>query len=464
MKRNKPRLNLQSIILFILSISISCLLLIACSNNTETTTAPNDNKTDPDPVKNEPADQDEDEVENKEPVTIRIGWIMQGDEYWEVFENDLKEAYPYITVERVDGQPTDNREALEEWILGNQIPDIVSLTTNNFELFAELELAYDLSELIEKAGYDLSRFVERNIDHIRMYSINNGIQALPFMAPRNTMFYNTEIFDMVGVPYPEPGMTWEEAIDLARSLTFERDGVQYRGFDIGEQYIGQFLTLDTPVLDAETHEPTLLTNPIWREALEIAKEMYSIPGMFKGDEHFYWDNNWQGFVGEQVVAMTPHPFAVWNISDAHENFKTWRITTIPEHEGMPGMAGGGAWTMGISSTSEHKEAAFEVLKFLLSDEQLVKYYSLTGDVSRFPLDDPTLREQVDAHPVFENVDYDIFFSQEFAAPIPRSPYETEINRNAIFVDYIKSDVDINTYLRETQEKISKLVEDLKGRN
>ncbi|KRG11738.1 hypothetical protein ACA29_15275 [Lederbergia galactosidilytica] len=79
--------------------------------------------------------------------------------------------------------------------------------------------------------------------------------------------------------------------------------------------------------------------------------------------------------------------------EANEAFTNWGITTIPEFEDYPGVAGGGAWTYGISNTSEHKEAAFEVLKFLLADEQLVKYYSIFGDISRFPLDSPSLREK-----------------------------------------------------------------------
>ncbi|MBP1913426.1 ABC-type glycerol-3-phosphate transport system substrate-binding protein [Lederbergia galactosidilyticus] len=176
-----------------------------------------------------------------------------------------------------------------------------------------------------------------------------------------------------------------------------------------------------------------------------------------------WYSNWDAFVKDQVVAMTPHPFSSDALKEANEAFTNWGITTIPEFEDYPGVAGGGAWTYGISNTSEHKEAAFEVLKFLLADEQLVKYYSIFGDISRFPLDSPSLREEVEPDPIFENVDYDILFAQEFAAPIARSEFENEINRNGIFVDLVKSDLDVNTFIRETEEKITSIVADLKGK-
>ncbi|OAK71399.1 ABC transporter substrate-binding protein [Lederbergia galactosidilytica] len=400
-------------------------------------------------------------VVNDEPITLSIGWY-QGDEYWDEFVQDLGEEFPHITIERVDGQPRD-RENLEEWILGGKIPDILSLTTNEFSLFTELELAYDLTSLLEESSYDLTRFMEGNIDHIQMFSINNGIQALPFQSPRNVMYYNKDIFDMVGEPYPEVGLTWPEAVELARKLTIERDGVQYRGLDIGDAFLGQFMTLDTPVLDPETHESQISTNPVWRLALEYVADIYTIPGNFTGKDHFYWYSNWDAFVKDQVVAMTPHPFSSDALKEANEAFTNWGITTIPEFEDYPGVAGGGAWTYGISNTSEHKEAAFEVLKFLLADEQLVKYYSIFGDISRFPLDSPSLREEVEPDPIFENVDYDILFAQEFAAPIARSEFENEINRNGIFVDLVKSDLDVNTFIRETEEKITSIVADLKGK-
>lgn len=444
-----------------LLLMVSLLFLFACTQ--EGNTDPN-NQNDPNNnASNNNNHDNSDELSALEegPVTISIGW-GQGDEHWESFVADLNDEFPNVTLERVDGQPFDNKEHLEEWILNEEIPDIVALTTNNYELFAELELAFDMSDLIEKYNYDLDRFIERNMDHVRMFSINNGIQGLPYQSPRNIMFYNKDIFDAFGEDYPEAGQGWDEIIDIARKLTGERDGIEFRGLDIGGYHLGQFMTLDTPVLDPDTDEVQISSNPIWRTALEQVEAIYSIPGNYTGEGHFDWNANWDAFVGDQVVAMTIHPFSVGNFDGT--DLENWGVTTIPEYDDYPGIPGGGAWTYGISSTAENKEATFEVLRYLLSDEQLINYYSAFGDVSRFPLSDASLIDQVDADPIFENVDLDILFSQEFAKPIPRSAYETEMPRSEVFIDLVESGEDINTHMRIAEEDLSSLLAELKSRN
>ncbi len=229
-------------------------------------------------------------------------------------------------MERSGQEP--NKEQIEELLLAREFPDIYRTTTNTLGMFSELELAFDLSELIAQYDVDMSRFVQRNIDHIEMYSAE-GIQVLPYQAPRNGMFYNKEIFDLFGEPYPEEGMTWSEATDLARKLTAEVNGVQYMGMGFSPEFLGQFLTLDTPILDPDTDEAQLSSHPIWKRALEQAKEIYSIPGNMMGDDHFA-KGAWDYFAGDQVVAMLPHSFNHGELLGTADTFTSWEVTTAPE--------------------------------------------------------------------------------------------------------------------------------------
>ena len=43
--------------------------------------------------------------------------------------------------------------------------------------------------------------------------------ALPFRKDNNMIFYNKDLFDKAGVPYPEDGMTMAEYHELAAKLT-----------------------------------------------------------------------------------------------------------------------------------------------------------------------------------------------------------------------------------------------------
>lgn len=59
------------------------------------------------------------------------------------------------------------------------------------------------------------------------------LYGMPLENMPKALFYNIDLFDQFGVPYPENGMDWPEIIDLARKLTLERDGVNYKGLSMG---------------------------------------------------------------------------------------------------------------------------------------------------------------------------------------------------------------------------------------
>ncbi len=103
--------------------------------------------------------------------------------------------------------------------------------------------------------------------------------------------------------------------------------------------------------------------------------------------------------------------------------------------------------------------------YLLSDEQLINYYNQVGDVSRLPLSDLNVRDQIEVEPLFEEVNYDAIFTQEFAEPNRKSQYETELGakRAEIFVEFIYSDLDVHSYVRQVEEEISSLIAEIKAR-
>lgn len=81
------------------------------------------------------------------------------------------------------------------------------------------------------AVMDLTDWVEENLDSSlyngALYAIqdNEGhLWGVPQALNSVAVFYNKEIFDERNVPYPEEDWTWEEMIEIARKLTFDRDG------------------------------------------------------------------------------------------------------------------------------------------------------------------------------------------------------------------------------------------------
>ena len=73
---------------------------------------------------------------------------------------------------------------------------------------------------------DLTPFVERDIDTSKFWAdgwkpfmYEDKIYALPFKGDVVATYYNQDLFDEAGIPYPEENFTWDELLDAAKKTT-----------------------------------------------------------------------------------------------------------------------------------------------------------------------------------------------------------------------------------------------------
>lgn len=71
-----------------------------------------------------------------------------------------------------------------------------------------------MKDLIKRHNIDLSRFEPSIISALEKMS-GGGLYGLPLYNDRMALYYNKDIFDKFGVPYPKDGMTWDEVIELS---------------------------------------------------------------------------------------------------------------------------------------------------------------------------------------------------------------------------------------------------------
>jgi multiple sugar transport system substrate-binding protein len=82
-------------------------------------------------------------------------------------------------------------------------------------------LITDLTPLIEKDNVDTSVFIPEVLD---IYKSEGKIWGLPFLTTGSYIFYNMELFDEAGIPYPttdwdDKSWTWDAAVEIAKQLT-----------------------------------------------------------------------------------------------------------------------------------------------------------------------------------------------------------------------------------------------------
>lgn len=74
----------------------------------------------------------------------------------------------------------------------------------------------------------------------------------------------------MGVEYPTDHMTWDEAIELAGQLTAERNGVQYRGLEMGSCTF-PLKQLSVTLTDPKTGNVQLTEKPEFTQYMELLK-------------------------------------------------------------------------------------------------------------------------------------------------------------------------------------------------
>ncbi len=241
-------------------------LLAACSNNeqggmTEST---------------ESAEGEENNPEDFEPVTLLMMTHWDDGQFAHHFKNHLEEKYPHITLEHVRA----TKDEIEEEVFAKNLqPDIIMTSVDDYYL--DMDLLLDLNPLIELFNFDLERLDPSIVNYLEEMSNDGELNGLPFVRPEYALVYNPDIFDLFGVDYPTDDMTWEEVIELARQVTGERDGVQYRGLHPGLPGLFDFMLRqveDAQLVDPETHEPMIEQNEAFKMYLQRLEVVYSIPG------------------------------------------------------------------------------------------------------------------------------------------------------------------------------------------
>ena len=101
--------------------------------------------------------------------------------------------------------------------------DVLSLDPSR--RLVSLGLLRDLTPYLEaEPGFDPADFYPNTLESCRWAG---GTWALPLAATFRLIYYDRDAFDESGVPYPEPGWTWDDLVAAARALTI-REGDEVR--------------------------------------------------------------------------------------------------------------------------------------------------------------------------------------------------------------------------------------------
>lgn len=398
-----------------------------------------------------------------EPATITIyktGLNLTETEFNTFFVEPVKKKFPNLTLKLVVDQEGTKPEEL---LASNSFPDIIFTSNPSYHNILKLNVVTGLDDLLKKNQFDLNRINPVITESIRQYSSKNELIALPFSLNVAALFYNKDIFDKFGVEYPKGVMTWEETLQLAKQLTRTENGVKYVGIDLtAPMNIGRGLSLH--VIDPKTGKADVQTEP-WARVFQLLKQSYEIPG-FIGDNNKYTYGA-KAFYQDRNLAMLPNWLGgligpLEEVEKQGSGFN-WDIAPLPNFQEALGTGREiDIHSMILSSLSPHKEQAFQVMTYMLSDE-VQTIISQSG--RRSVLTNPELDKEFGKNlPSLKGKQVADVFQTQPRKLHPPSEYDKDIaikNIDNAAKDVAVGGVDINTALRNAQEKINQEIQTLK---
>lgn len=309
------------------------------------------------------------EVTSTEPVTINVVSFLTYDENKEGAEAQVvaafEAAHPEIKVNFQLLPYADYFTSLKTWIAGGTAPDVASLDLAMLQEMAASGSLVNLNDLITSENYDMSAYYQSTLD---MFKNNGGQYGLPASYSTVVLYYNKNLFDAAGLPYPDDKMDWATYLDYAKKLTKDTNGDgTIDTFGTARLWWPYYMLVTgaTP-FNADASACTL-TEPAAITGFQSMVDLTLKDKVAPSAADLAAQDDWHMFEAGRIAMYPIGPWSVSEFNDVIKDFD-WDATTLPI--GPTGKKTtflfGNAY--GMLSGSKNQAAAFEFMKFVTGAE------------------------------------------------------------------------------------------------
>jgi multiple sugar transport system substrate-binding protein len=292
---------------------------------------------------------------------------------------DFQRTHPWITVKSVGGVNDDKIIAA---IRGGNAPDVAqSFTADNTGAFCSSGGWIDLKPYMARDHIGASAFPQA----VQTYTEFHGTRcALPMLADTYGLYYNKDLFKKAGIT--SPPKTMSELTADAKKLTV-RSGDTFRvvGFDPAQGFYENAPAHYGPLFGAQwvdgDNKSVISKQPGWVDFMNWQKGLIDFYG-------FDRLRRWQAGAGDEFSAQNAFErgklamaidgeYRTAFIKAEHPNLN-YGTAPMPVADDHPELYGAGYVTgniVGIPKSSKHKDAAWELVKYLTTDEHALAVLS-----------------------------------------------------------------------------------------
>ncbi len=268
----------------------------------------------------------------------------------------------------------------------------------------------NLRPFAEAAALDLSP-IEANIQAVS--DDTGAFYGLPVSGSCWMLFYNKDLFDAKGLPYPTD-LTWDQYADLCKELTYDENGVHYWG-GLNPNWTPNLGAIPTgEYLDAEELPNTRKYEEILHRMYVEDKSQPSIAEMSTGtfDVNAY-------FAGGNIYTMINGD---WTLRLLEADF-TWSAAPLPAlSEEYKEHSCGHASVISVASSSSHKQEAYDFVQYYTTSPEATSVIAGNGEVPSYATDEAMAVYQ--AAVSVEGINYR--FSSQILAEQGTASYYAEI--------------------------------------
>jgi sn-glycerol 3-phosphate transport system substrate-binding protein len=317
------------------------------------------------------------------PIELTYWYTLTGpaaDAQLELVERFNESQDQIVVMPEFQGSYTDLGTAILTAFAAGDGPDVSLLGTFEIREFQRSGVLADVKPYLEgDNGLDTSGWPQ---EILAAGAFDDGIYWLPFNVSAPVLYYNSEAFAEIGAT---PPATWDEFFQLARELTVKNaDGSTQRH---GIAYIPGWFSW-------------AMTSAIWSEGGEITTRDYSnitindpvivrlltdFQDLIKDGAAILPDSASGGhrgmFKNGQVAMILDSPAPFGEIFEQSVGF-TPAVANYPAGSaGKVYNVGGGGIIMSAAVPEDRRAAAWEFMRFMLTDESIAYYAERSGYVA-----------------------------------------------------------------------------------
>ncbi|MEZ4866249.1 MAG: substrate-binding domain-containing protein [Caldilineaceae bacterium] len=311
-----------------------------------------------------------------EGVALRLSaWAdVQDAVVYENIVNAYQEKAENVKIS-VEQYPGGYYEKIQANFAADDAADVLYMQGWQWQAYSENGVLVDLSEYISADGAEAFFPAGENYDNQTLWK--GGRYMTPTDTGALVIYYNKDLFDKQGIAYPQKGWQWEEFQQMIIDLSHEDNGTKYYGWGQAQGWNGAY-GRSTTFMRRNGHAE-------WDRINEPTKADWDHEDIATALQFLVYDaiaNDWSpgpqviegGGVGVDTGRVAMYLEGPWVLPRLHGELAStpeginFDVVEAPRGTADRDFTFGHVHGHSVTTPSEHKDEAWNLVKFILSDE------------------------------------------------------------------------------------------------